>query len=254
LQRRKDVGVYRNERGIVGGAIGYSEARTEAWGVISEARHGRDPFIGEALLRNAEISTFEGLSQRFVADPAPGRRGRVLSEATRTGITRGSFTGSSYRPGTAGPELDPAVGQGYRRREAPQEACTVPRDPGCRLHGDGLFVGGAARDPPLHALPRAGEALRRAAEDAPLRQRRDSSPVRSAHQGAQADRRRAAHALLYSDHPPSLFDEWTTETGERSGGISLQRTPARSVGIPIQRVPPAIGRTTTGIRASDTTC
>jgi integrase len=87
-QRRKDIGVYQNERGIVGGEIGYSEARTEAERIISEARHGRDPFIGEALLRNADISTFEGLCERFLSDPAPGRRGRVLSEATRTGMTR----------------------------------------------------------------------------------------------------------------------------------------------------------------------
>ncbi len=87
-QRRKDVGVYRNERGVVGGEIGYSEARAEAERIISEARHGRDPFIGAALLRNADISTFEGLCERFLADPAPGRKGRVLSEVTRAGITR----------------------------------------------------------------------------------------------------------------------------------------------------------------------
>jgi len=87
-QRRKDVGVYRNERGVVGGEIGYSEARAEAERIISEARHGRDPFIGAALLRSADISTFEGLCDRFLADPAPGRKGRVLSEVTRAGITR----------------------------------------------------------------------------------------------------------------------------------------------------------------------
>jgi integrase len=87
-QRRKDVGVYRNERGGVGGEIGYSEARAEAERIISEARHGRDPFIGATLLRSADISAFEGLCERFLADPAPGRKGRILSEVTRTGITR----------------------------------------------------------------------------------------------------------------------------------------------------------------------
>jgi integrase len=86
--RRKSLGVYRNARGVVGGEVGYSEARAEAERIISEARHGRDPFIGVALLRNADISTFEGLCERFLADPAPGRKGRVLSEVTRAGITR----------------------------------------------------------------------------------------------------------------------------------------------------------------------
>jgi integrase len=85
---RKSLGVYRNARGVVGGEVGYSEARAEAERIISEARHGRDPFIGAALLRNADISTFEGLCERFLADPAPGRKGRVLSEVTRAGITR----------------------------------------------------------------------------------------------------------------------------------------------------------------------
>jgi len=87
-QLRKDVGVYRNERGVVGGEVGYSAARAEAERIISEARHGRDPFIEAALLRDADISTFEGLCERFLADPAPGRKGRVLSEVTRAGITR----------------------------------------------------------------------------------------------------------------------------------------------------------------------
>src|SRR5262249_24388427 len=86
--RRKSLGIYRHARGVVGGEVRYSEARAEAERVISEARHGRDPFIGLALLRNANISTFEGLCVRFLADPAPGRKGRVLSEVTRAGITR----------------------------------------------------------------------------------------------------------------------------------------------------------------------
>jgi integrase len=87
-QRRRSLGVYRNRRGVVGGEASYSEARTEAERIISEARHGRDPFIGLTLLRNADISTFEGICERFLADPAPGRKGRVLSEVTRAGITR----------------------------------------------------------------------------------------------------------------------------------------------------------------------
>jgi integrase len=85
---RKSLGVYRNARGVVGGEVGYSKARAEAERILSEARSGRDPFIGVALLRNADISTFEGLCERFFADPAPGRKRRVLSEATRTGLTR----------------------------------------------------------------------------------------------------------------------------------------------------------------------
>jgi integrase len=86
--RRRSLGVYRNARGIVGGEVSYSDARAEAERILSEARHGRDPFIGVALLRNADISTFEGLCDRFLADPAPGRKGRVLSDVTRAGITR----------------------------------------------------------------------------------------------------------------------------------------------------------------------
>jgi hypothetical protein len=56
--------------------------------IISEARNGRDSFNSVALLRDADIATFEGLCDRFPADPAPGRKGRVLSDATRVGITR----------------------------------------------------------------------------------------------------------------------------------------------------------------------
>jgi integrase len=85
---RRSLGVYRNARGVVGGEASYSEARAEAERIISDARSGRDPFIGIALLRNADISTFEGLSERFLADPAPGRKGRVFSEATRAGLIR----------------------------------------------------------------------------------------------------------------------------------------------------------------------
>jgi hypothetical protein len=85
---RRSLGVYRNARGVVGGEVSYSEARAEAERIISEARSGRDPFIGIALLRNADISTFEGLCERFLADPSPGRKGRVLSATTRAGLTR----------------------------------------------------------------------------------------------------------------------------------------------------------------------
>jgi integrase len=87
-QRRKDVGIYRNRRGVVGGQITYTAARAEAERIISEARHGRDPFISAALLKEADVSTFEGLCSRYLADPAPGRKGRVLREATRQGVTR----------------------------------------------------------------------------------------------------------------------------------------------------------------------
>ncbi len=87
-QRRKDVGVYRNRRGVVGGEVTYTAARAEAERIISEARNDRDPFISTVLLKKADVSTFEGLCGRYLEDPAPGRRGRVLSEVTRIGMTR----------------------------------------------------------------------------------------------------------------------------------------------------------------------
>jgi integrase len=87
-QRRADLGVYRNKQGVVGGETPYTKAREEAERIISEARHGRDPFISTVLLKRADISDFEGLCQRYLEDPAPGRKGRVLAEETRKGITR----------------------------------------------------------------------------------------------------------------------------------------------------------------------
>jgi integrase len=87
-QQRTSIGVYRNERGIVGGEIGFAAARVEAERIISEARNGRDPFVSARLLRKADITTFDGLCQRYLEDPAPGRQGRVLREATRVGMTR----------------------------------------------------------------------------------------------------------------------------------------------------------------------
>lgn len=110
-----------NARGVVGGEASYSEARAEAERIISEARSGRDPFIGIALLRNADISTFEGLSERFLADPAPGRKGRVFSEATRAGLTR--IVRKELIPawGRRDPNYSAAgaaaLGQGHRGRE-----------------------------------------------------------------------------------------------------------------------------------------
>ena len=80
-QERRDIGVY-------GVTTGYADARREAERVITEARNGRDPFISTALLKKADISTFEGLCTRYLEDPAPGRRGRVLSDETRKGMTR----------------------------------------------------------------------------------------------------------------------------------------------------------------------
>jgi hypothetical protein len=80
-QDRRDIGVYQVTTSYVG-------ARAEAERIISEARNGRDPFISTALLKKADISSFEGLCHRYLEDPAPGRKGRVLSEATRTGMTR----------------------------------------------------------------------------------------------------------------------------------------------------------------------
>ena len=87
-QLRKDLGIYRHRRGGVGGESTYTSARTEAERIISEARHGRDPFISAVLLKKADISTFEALCQRYLEDPAPGRKGRVLAEETRKGMNR----------------------------------------------------------------------------------------------------------------------------------------------------------------------
>jgi excisionase family DNA binding protein len=78
---RRDLGVYRV-------TTGYAAARTEAERIISESRNERDPFISSALLKKADVSTFEGLCSRYLEDPAPGRKGRVLSEVTRTGMSR----------------------------------------------------------------------------------------------------------------------------------------------------------------------
>jgi integrase len=79
---------YRRDLGVYVVDTGYADARGEAERIISEARHGRDPFLSTALLKKAEIDTFEGLCSRYLDDPAPGRRGRVLAEETRRGITR----------------------------------------------------------------------------------------------------------------------------------------------------------------------
>ena len=85
---RADLGVYRNRRGVIGGETAYTDARREAERILSEVRHGRDPFLNKTLLKKADIHTFEGLCQRYLEDPAPGRRGRVLAAETRKGITR----------------------------------------------------------------------------------------------------------------------------------------------------------------------
>jgi len=58
---------YRKDLGLYGVTTGYAEAER----VISEARHDRDPFISSALLKKADISTFQGLSERYLEDPAP---------------------------------------------------------------------------------------------------------------------------------------------------------------------------------------
>ena len=67
------------------GYTGYDAARAEAERIISEAHHDRDPFASVALLKKADIDTFEGLGQRYLEDPAPGRKGRVLAAETRKG-------------------------------------------------------------------------------------------------------------------------------------------------------------------------
>lgn len=79
---------FRRDLGVYGVTTGLAAARGEAERIISEARNGRDPFISTALLRKADITTYEGLCSRYLEDPPPGRRGRVLSEATREGMTR----------------------------------------------------------------------------------------------------------------------------------------------------------------------
>lgn len=79
---------FRRDLGVYGVTTGYAAARAEAERIISEARNDRDPFISSALLKKADVSTFAGLCSKYLQDPAPGRKGRVLSAVTRTGMTR----------------------------------------------------------------------------------------------------------------------------------------------------------------------
>src|SRR5687768_11799450 len=79
---------FRRDLGVYDVTTGYSSARAEAERIISEARNGRDPFLSATLLKQADIDTFEGLCRRYLADPAPGRKGRILAEETRKGMTR----------------------------------------------------------------------------------------------------------------------------------------------------------------------
>lgn len=79
---------FRRDLGVYGVTTGYAGARAEAERIISEARNDRDPFISSALLKKADVSTFAGLCSKYLEDPAPGRKGRVLSEVTRAGMTR----------------------------------------------------------------------------------------------------------------------------------------------------------------------
>lgn len=79
---------FRRDLGVYGVTTGYAAARGEAERIISEARNDRDPFLSSALLKKADVSTFAGLCGKYLGDPAPGRKGRVLSEVTRTGMTR----------------------------------------------------------------------------------------------------------------------------------------------------------------------
>lgn len=79
---RRDLGVYGDT------AESYAKVREEAARIISEAHNDRDPFLSTTLLKQADVTTFEGLSTRYLQDPAPGRKGRVLSEATRAGMSR----------------------------------------------------------------------------------------------------------------------------------------------------------------------
>lgn len=201
--RRKSLGIYRNARGVVGGEVSYSDARAEAERIISEARHGRDPFIGVALLRNADISTFEGLASVSGSRAEGTRAERGHACRHHADHSQGAHTDV----GTPGPELDPAtgdsaLGQAHRGREGAQEGGALPRQPSRRLHGDDPLVGGAPRDPPIHALPRLGEAVRRAAEDTDLQQRRTPSPHCCARAGTQANRCGVAHAVLHRESPP----------------------------------------------------
>jgi integrase len=79
---------FRRDLGVYGVTTGYAAARAEAERIISEARNDRDPFISSALLKKVDVSAFEGLCSRYLEDPAPGRKGRILSEVTRAGMTR----------------------------------------------------------------------------------------------------------------------------------------------------------------------
>jgi integrase len=79
---RRDLGVYGDT------AESLTKVREEAARIITEAHNERDPFLSSTLLKKADVSTFEGLCARYLEDPAPGRKGRVLSEVTRTGMSR----------------------------------------------------------------------------------------------------------------------------------------------------------------------
>lgn len=79
---RRDLGVYGDT------ADSYVDVRTEARRIITEAHNDRDPFISSTLLKQADVTTFAGLCAKYLEDPAPGRKGRALSEATRAGMSR----------------------------------------------------------------------------------------------------------------------------------------------------------------------
>jgi hypothetical protein len=126
---------YRKDLGINGVTIGYASARAEAERIISEARNGRDPFLSAALLKKADIDTFEGLCQRYLADPAPGRKGRILAEETRKGMTRIVAkelipTWGPRDPNSIQPEEVEAwvrrIAKGEGRRKAAPTSRTVP--------------------------------------------------------------------------------------------------------------------------------
>jgi hypothetical protein len=167
-QDRRDIGVYQV-------TASYAGARAEAERIISEARNGRDPFASVALLKKADIDTFEGLCQRYLEDPAPGRKGRVLAAETRKGMTRiinkeliptwGAREPNSIQPEEIG--LVPA----YRHRRRPAETGPLSGESILRLHGHDLLVGGTQAALALHAVRRTREAVRRAEAEPDVQQR-----------------------------------------------------------------------------------
>jgi integrase len=131
---RHDIGVYRWERGTraqgegkAGGEISFSDAHAEAGRILSAVRDGRDPFLSSALLRKAQIDSFDGLCKAYLEDPNAGRKGKQLAEETRKGIRRAVEVELTPRWGTRDPnEIQPEEIEAWARGVATGEGRTKP--------------------------------------------------------------------------------------------------------------------------------